>query len=775
MYYIKMKPALIIKEEDVGNEIYKNIKLSYEARVDDLLNRLNIDEKIAQLVSISQIQIDRLDEENFEIKNLEKKVKHGIGAIQLPAKNFPPELGAKIINKIQEIIMSLGNYNIPALIHEECLSGQVAKGATMFPKPIGLACTFDEELVKSIYDAIGKETKARGGNQAFTPVLDIARDPRWGRYEETFGEDTYLVGRMGLAAVTGLQGGTNGVNSEHIVSSVKHFAGYAQSDGGRNFAPSVISNRKFIDEILPPFKIAIKDGKAGGIMPSHSELDGIPCHCNKELLTDLLRKVWGFDGIVVSDYNDVERLNILHYVAKDRKEAAVKALIAGVDMDIPTGNAYKYLSEAVNENKEIEEYINSSVRRVLLMKFKLGLFDNPFVDPKKACALVRCEKHNLLARKAAEESIVMLKNNILPLNISKTKKIAIIGPCAHPVHFSYYSTAPHEGVSILDGIKDHVGNTTDILYSEGCRLTKQEFTMETELDTILLNEPELYTYEEEKENIEQAVDAARNSDLAVVCLGGSASTSREAIFFNNISGDNDSLELVGYQEKLLEEISKVNQNVIVIIVSGKPYSNESIYKNSKAVLQCFYAGQATGTAIAGILFGLVNPSGKLPVSIARNVGQLPVYYSQKQTGSFKNYLFAERGPLFPFGFGLSYTTFEYKNLMLDKQIIDTNDKLSISVTVINTGRTYGEEIVQLYISDLISSVTRPIKELKRFKRVNLNPGQEAIVEFELLEEDLRFTRLDMTYGSEDGEFKVMVGPNSQEGLTDTFQLEGTNG
>ena len=728
-------------------------------QIKNIISRMNLKEKISQLCSIPSIEV-RMDGSKVEIENLEEKIAWGIGSFQLPARNFPPEISARINNEIQRRVMEKSRFHIPALIQEECLSGQVAKGASMFPKPIGLACTFHTELVKQIYEAVGRETRARGGHQAFTPVLDLRRDPRFGRLEETFGEDTFLTSQMGCAAVKGLQ--------KNVVSTVKHFAGYGQCSGGRNFAPSFVGRRELLDEILPPFRAAVVEGGAMGVMPSHCDVDGIPCHQNRELLDDILRKQWGFKGIVVSDYYDIGRLEHLHGTAESPLEAAMLALKAGVDMDIPDGKTYQSLENQLL-SPDMMDCIDRAVERILCIKNELGLFEQPFVEPVQAKLTVRCESHCDLALEAAKESLVLLENDgILPLaSERKSLSIAVIGPCAHPVHFSYYSSAPHIGVSILEGIRERWEGNQEIYYEEGCGLTKEAFTMETEVDATMMREPELCSLKEDRKMIRKAADCAKTADLVVLCLGGSAATSREAIYANNSSGDNDNLNLPGHQEELFKKIRKVNPNIVTVIVSGKPYSNERIYRESRAVIQCFYAGQETGRAVAALLGGDYNPSGKLCVSVARNVGQLPVYYSQKRTGQFKHYLFSEHGPLYPFGFGRSYTTYTYENLVIEKRA----GTVLASVDVKNTGHMAGEEIVQLYVTDIHASVVRPAKELKGFRRVHLEPRERKCVSFSLREGDVSFTGIDGKFGFEPGEFEILMGPDSSRGLTDRFIWE----
>lgn len=754
-------------------DIYRNDSFSPAERAEDLVSRMTLEEKAAQLLAVPAVEVE-IRQDEVVVKDLDEKIRYGIGSFQLPGRNFYPGDSVRVINKLQELVMDQSRFGIPALIQEECLSGHVAKGAAMFPKPIGLAATFDPELVREVYRAIGSEAASRGGNQAFTPVLDLGRDLRWGRLEETFGEDVYLTSEMGYAAVTGLQGGTDGVEAGFVAASVKHFAGYGQCAGGRNFAPCQVTERMLQDEILPPFYRAVVEGKARGVMPSHSEIDGVPCHASHDLLEKILRKQWGFDGVVISDYYDISRLETVHHIADCAAESATLALKAGVDMDLPDGQSYRLLPELCRKNSKLESLLDLAAMRVLRLKFELGLFEQPFADPGRAEATVRCSWHNELAFRAAAESLILLKNEggRLPLSLDRSLKIAVIGPCAHPVHFSYYSTAPAEGISIYEGIRKLAGeHGFEVFYEKGCGLTKQEFTMETEVDATMIEEPGLYTAEEEMELIKRAVELARSCDVTVACVGGSASTSREAIYKNNSSGDNDTLELVGQQKELLARLYDTGKPVIAVSVGGKPYSSKELYELPEAVLQCFYAGQETGSAVAAVLFGEAEPSGRLPVTIPYCVGQLPVYYSQRKSGLMKGYLLGAKGARFPFGYGMGYTDFELRNITTDNPVLVSGSKIAVTAWVANTGKRKGTSVVQLYIRDLAASVTRPGRELKGFLRLELEPGEKRMAVFEITREMLCFTRLDGSYGSEPGAFEAMVGLHAWEYLSCTFMLE----
>lgn len=749
---------------------YKDPTLPIAVRVEDLIDRMTVQELVAQTISVGRAtllpdakqQKEVLDSGKICNPELIELLKFGMGSFQLPGRELTPRDSARYRNILQKHLLENTRLGIPALSQEEGLNGHLAKGATMFPKPIAMASSFDPDLVKQVYSAIGKEIRARGGHQVFTPVLDLGRDPRWGRFEETYGEDTYLTTQLAKAAVRGLQGDICGVADDHVIASPKHFAGYGQCDGGRNFAPEHITTRQLFDEILPPFEAAVREAGALGIMPSHAEIDGVPCHGNPWLLQEILRKQWGFQGIVVSDYDDVLRLHILHKVQDSKKAAAVAGLFAGVDMDVPVGSAFTALVEAATENEAVLATLKTAVRRILTLKFRLGLFETPYVDPEEAQAVTNCAEHQEIARKIAEESVVLIKNQdgILPLQPEQIKTIAVIGPNAHPVEFGGYSSRPNIGISVLDGVRDAFP-TAEILYEPGCRITKTSSAIETEMDMELSN-PELSPLEEEAQAIEQAVAAARKADVVILCVGGTPNTSREAVTLEKHYGDNANLDLLGCQNLLIEKLAETGTKIITIILGGKPVSGDCVYENSSAVLQGWYLGQETGRALADILLGNTAPSGRLPVTVVRNAGHLPGYYSQKATGFLKEYLFEKEGPRFCFGYGLSYTTFRYDNLRLEKDTIRLGESTTVLIDVTNTGKRPGVETVQLYLSDQIACVTRPVEELKGFARVCLAPGQTKTVALTITPEDLSFTGLDYKKIQEAGTTLVRVGPNCME-------------
>lgn len=749
---------------------YWDATLPTEQRVEDLLSKMTFEEKVAQLYA-QNIRNLTLTEEGIETKtvSLNQAISNGIGAVENTFDPLSTEESVRRTNLIQQFLRDSTRLKIPALIHSECLHGHAGYNSTVFPTPLALACSWNPELIEKAFRVTGKEARARGSHEAHTPVLDVGRDPRWGRIEETYGEDTYLVTKMGMAAITGLQGGTDGnPGREHVISTCKHFAGYAQVDGGRNFAPTNHSPKMLMDEILPPFQAAIVEAKAQGVMASHGEIDGIPAHGNEWLLTELLRNQWKFEGMVVCDYNDVKRLEEFHHVAATPEEAAVMALKAGVDMDIPVGSAYQHLLSYATENPEFITYIDRSVRRILRLKFMLGLFENPFVDETLVNQFVGSDENRQLAKNIADECIVLLKNEnkLLPLNLGKLKSIALIGPNADSKEMGVYAMKNDHVVSILDGIQKLAGQQVAINYEKGCEIARE---IRNEKGAKVVTERSL---DDEKNDIERAVQAAKKSDVAIVCVGGNTFTSVEATYGKGNTGDRHDINLLGNQEELVRRIAKTGTPVVLVLMGGKPYAIPDLVENVQSILSTFYLGQANGLSVADALFGNTNPGGKLSISFPRAVGQLPIYYSQKSTGFFKDYIQLETKPLFPFGFGLSYTTFEFSDLKFDHKSIGITDKLKFSFQVKNSGSVAGAEVAQVYFRDEVASVTRPVKLLIRFQKVFLQPGEAKKLEFEINPPtDLSFTGVDMNRTVEPGKFSLMIGNSSDNILLqDEFEL-----
>lgn len=741
-----------------SNELYnqeKNIGKSVNA----LLAKMTLDEKIAQVCAVPVRSATAVEEGFVNSKMpLYARLKNGIGYLENPFDPRTAVQSAKQINLMQRFLVDSTRLGIPAIVGSECLHGHAGGGSTIFPQAIAMACSWNPALVNRVFDITGREARLRGSTEAHTPVLDLGRDPRWGRTEETYGEDANLVSSMAYAAVTGMQGGNSGLPGKtHIIASPKHFAGYAQVSGGRNFAPTPVSTRTLHDDILIPFKVAVTKANALGMMASHCDIDGVPAHGNQWLLTDLLKNEWGFKGIVVSDYNDIERLHIFHHVAENTNEASKMALKAGMDLDLPNMNAYGNLKEVITADPSLLKYLDESVRRILSVKFKLGLFDNPFVDVAECEQYVGSKENIAVAMKMAEESIVLLKNenSALPLNKAKLKSIAVIGPNANSLYTGVYSIPNNRIISILEGIKKEAGNEVVVNYAEGCKIP--DITPNGNSNTKV----KMFSLEEEEKSIQEAVLAAQNSDVAIVCVGGNINESREAVFAREHLGDRSTINLFGNQEALLQRIHQTGKPVIVVLMGGKPYAIPEVEKQAKAILSTFYCGEQAGIAISNVLFGKVNPSGKTCVSFPRSVGQLPVYYSQKATAFYKDYLDETSRPLFAFGHGLSYTTFDYKDLKIEKQTISKNEPLRFSVTIKNTGKVAGAEVVQAYFSDKVASITRPEKLLVRFEKILLQPGEEKTVSFELMpEDDLSFTGIDYKRVVEAGKFEIMIGKAS---------------
>ena len=743
---------------------FKNPKLAVKDRVADLVKRMTLEEKVAQMMCIWGLKQTMLFDENGSLdkKKLDANLKQGIGQIGRLSDSgggLNPKDMAEMSNAIQKYFIEETRLGIPVIFHEECLHGLAGKEATSYPQPIGLASTFDPELLEEIYTAIADETRARGAHQALTPVFDVCRDPRWGRVEETFGEDPYLISRMGIAALNGFQGDGTFKDKKRLIATLKHFAAHGQPESGSNCGPANFSERVLRDVYLFPFKEAVRKGNAMSVMASYNEIDGIPSHANKWLLHEVLRKEWGFKGYVVSDYYAITELNrrddtVSQCVAEDKIHAALLAAESGVNIELPDIDCYPNLVQLVQNGKLQESVIDELVSALLKYKFILGLFDDPYVDPAAVQNDTKLKRNRSLALKAAHETITLLKNEnkLLPLDPAEKCTIAVIGPNADRELLGGYSGRPAFYTSVLQGIKDKVGSTVKILYSEGCKNTIGGSWQE---DSVTLPDPE-----ENKKAIKEAVKTAQKADKVILVIGDNEQTSREAWSKVHL-GDRASLELFGVQNELVEEIVKTGKPVVVVLFNGRPNSISYIAEHIPSILECWYLGQETGSAVADVLFGDYNPSGKLPISIPRSVGHIPCHYNYKPSAR-RGYLFDDITPLFAFGYGLSYTTFELSNLKLEKCTIGLNESAKVSVDVKNTGKVAGEEVVQLYIRDLVSSVTRPVKELKGFKKVRLNPGETKTVSLDVLPEHLSFTNVDMEYTVEPGEFELMIGNSSRD-------------
>ena len=602
--------------------------------------------------------------------------------------------------------------------------------------------------------------RSRGTHHALTPVIDVCRDPRWGRVEETYGEDPYLNGRLSCAAVRGLQGTDSGKIAEgHVAATLKHLAGHGESEGGQNQGPANHSMRVLRDYHLPPFKMCIDFAKPASVMPSYNEVDGVPSHANKWLIKDLLRNEWHYDGMIVSDYYGVDQLFNKHFVVSDPKEAAMTGFNSGVQYEFPQGNLYKFLPELLKENKVRLSDINRAVKQVLTMKFELGLFENPYVDESLAESVSRADEHEQIALKAAHESIVLLKNNnLLPLSPGKHWRIAVIGPCANDLWFGGYSGEPHRKTSLLQGIKDKIGSSAEVLFAQGCRLTTNTSSsyFNWKYDEIVFA-----SRDENLRLISEAVSVARQAEIIILAIGENEHLCREAWAKNHI-GDNMTLDLFGEQNELADQIIKLGKPVIVYLMNGRPLSINMLAEKADAIIEGWYMGQETGKAAADIIFGDVNPSGKLTITFPKSAGQLPMYYNHKPSAQFADYLSQDINPLYHFGFGLSYTEFRYGSPRLASSSIGSNESTTVTVEVTNTGKVAGEEIVQMYIRDKVSSVTRPVKELRGFRRIALNAGETKMVTFGIDPEKLAFHNIEMNYVVEPGIFEIMTGSSSTD-------------
>lgn len=753
---------------------YKDPSLPAEERAKDLLSHMTLEEKAAQMMGVWNEKADKLLDENanFDEEKAKKSFKdgHGLGQVGRPydagkAANEDAGKGknaydtAVLTNQIQKFFMENSRLGIPVFFHEESLHGLTSNGATSFPQPIALGGTFNPELVEALYAMAAEEARVRGAHQALAPVVDVARDPRWGRVEETFGEDPHLVAKLGVAAVKGFQGDAEFDNKKHVVATLKHFAAHGQPESGMNCAPVNVSERVLRETFLAPFKEAIQKAGVISVMASYNEIDGVPSHASTWLLRDILRDDWGFEGFVVSDYYAIWELwdrpdTHAHRVAGSRKEAAKLAVLAGVNIELPEPDCYLNLVELVKEGSLKEEQLDELVYPMLYWKIKMGLFEDPFVDPDTAAKISGSEENRTLALQAAHESITLLKNenNVLPLNKSTLKKIAVIGPNANRSLLGGYSGKPNFNVTVLEGIKDKVGNEVEVLYSEGCKITRGGCWEE---DEVVLSD-----LEEDKKLIAEAVKTAEQADVIVLAIGGNDQTSREA-WARNHMGDRTSLDMVGMQNELVKAMLETGKPVIAVLYNGRPLTINYLEENVPAILECWYGGQESGKALADVLFGDVNPSGKLPITFPRSVGHLPVYYNHKPSAR-RGYLFDDVSPLYPFGYGLSYTTFEFSDIHLGSSSIAVNEETYASVTVTNTGKAEGAEVVQMYIRDMVSSVTRPVKELKGFKKIWLKPGESKTIRIPITPEELSFFDINMDYVVEPGDFEIMVGNSSRD-------------
>ena len=765
---------------------YKNPNLTVEERLKDLISRMTLEEKVGQLRCTLAWNYYEIVDKSKKTNNsstrqlvnsstkkvvpselFKKDIAEGqIGMLWATYRADPwtqkslenglnPELAAMCGNALQKYVMENTRLGIPLFLAEEAPHGHMAIGTTVFPTGFGMAATWSPELIERAGNVIGKEIRLQGGHISYGPVIDLAREPRWSRVEETMGEDPVLAGSLGAAMVRGLGGGDLS-KPYSTIATLKHFIGYGTTEGGQNGGPTIAGPRDLKENFLPPFRLAI-DAGALSVMTSYNSLDGIPSTGSRELLTDLLRNEWGFQGFVVSDLYSIDGMWHTHHIVNDANEAGIMALKAGVDVDLGA-NAFSQLADDVREGLVSEEELDRAVERVLRLKFEMGLFDNPYVDPK-ATREVRSEESKRVALDVARASVTLLKNSLIShssklLPLSKSLRVLVCGPNAdNRYNMLGDYTAPQEDANVktvLDGIRQKLP-AAQVEYVKGCAVRDME-----------------------NSNIPEAVEAARRADVVVCVVGGSSArdfkTSYKATGAAEINAqsvsdmdcgegyDRATLEPLGRQMELLAELKKTGKPLVVVYIEGRPMDKSWAAEHADALLTAYYPGQEGGTAIADVLFGDYNPAGRLPVTVPRNVGQLPVYYNKKAPAAH-DYMDLLAKPLYAFGHGLSYTTFEYDNVTLE-ETGDTQFRITLDVT--NTGNMDGEEVVQLYLHDEVASVVQPLMQLKKFQRVFIPKGETRQVTFTLEAEDLSIINAEMDSVVELGDFTVMIGAASDD-------------
>ena len=746
-------------------ESYKNPRLPVEQRVADLLSRMTLEEKVGQLLCPLGWEMYGIEGEavfpSDKFKQLIKERHAGMLWATYRAdpwtrktleNGLNPALAAKAGNSLQKYVMENTRLGIPLFLAEEAPHGHMAIGTTVFPTGIGMAATWSPQLINAVGKTIGKEVRLQGGHISYGPVLDLTRDPRWSRVEETFGEDPVLTGTMGKAMVEGLGGG-NLSQPYSTLATLKHFLAYGISESGQNGNPSLVGIRELHENFLPPFRRAI-DAGALSVMTSYNSMDGIPCTANHYLLTRLLRNEWKFKGFVVSDLYSIEGIHQSHFVAPTMEEAAILALSAGVDVDLG-GDAYMNIINAVNTGRISNAVLDASVACVLRLKFEMGLFENPYTDPEKAKKEVRNNAHITLARRVAQASVTLLKNehSLLPLN-KDISRIALVGPNAdnrYNMLGDYTAPQEEENVkTVLDGICAKL-SPTQVEYVKGCAVR----------DTTT-------------SNLEQAVAAARRSEVIIAVVGGSSARDFKTSYKETGAAiadektvsdmecgegfDRTTLSLLGKQQELLKALKATGKPLVVVYIEGRPLDKNWASENADALLTAYYPGQEGGNAIADVLFGDYNPAGRLPITVPRSVGQIPIYYNKKAPQKH-DYVELSASPLYPFGYGLSYTTFEYSDLYLSAI---TPHSFEVSFKVRNTGECDGEEVAQLYLRDEYASVVQPLKQLKHFERFYLKRGEMKEVKFILSESDFALIDRDLKTVVEPGTFQIMVGASSDD-------------
>jgi len=699
-----------------------------------LVRSMNVEEKVRQLIPATPGELMTGETgwyayRDFAPAKARKALAKGIGQVTIALRPLGVREGVRVANEIQSILTTRTRLRIPAIIHDECLHGCMAKGAAVFPQAIGMASSWDPALLERVASAIGRETRSRGIQQALSPTINIARDPRCGRTDETYGEDPLLTSRMAVAFVRGIQG-------QGVAATPKHFATNFVGDGGRDSHATHVTERLLREIYFPAFKAAVTEGGALSIMAAYGSMDGVPCSSNRWLLTDILRKEWGFKGIVVSDYFSVVMIHGAHHVAATKADAARLALESGLDVELPNADCFPSLVGLARSGRVSRRVLDTAVERVLAVKDALGLFDNPFANPDRAESLNDCAEHRALALEAARRSMVLLRNDgILPLD-RIPRKIAVIGPNAAVMRTGSYSGHGVKLVSPLEGIKVRAGSRADVSYAEGCGLKTGT-----------------------PKGIAEAARVAAKADLAVLVLGNDAGMN-DAVYTEGESGDRSCLDLPGRQEELIEAVVNANRNTVVVLVNGSAVTMERWINKPRAILEAWYPGEEGGRAIAETLFGDCTPGGRLPLTFPVRTGQLPLYYNAKPTGRIWDYIdLRGKQEQFAFGHGLSYTKFNYGKLKVAK----TGSRgLSVSVEIRNAGRRAGDEVVQLYVRDEVSRLAQPVKALKGFRRIPLAPGERRAVSFELAEQDLGFLDEKLRPTFEPGAFEIMAGASSAD-------------
>jgi beta-glucosidase-like glycosyl hydrolase len=772
-------------------EPFRDPSRSVADRVTDLISRMTADEKIAQMhalwLILSEDGEHRPRQDDFtggsDPAAVRKALVHGLGQISRPlgSHGVDARTGVRALNRLQKFLREETRLGIPALSHEECLVGLMARGATMFPSALAYSATWNPDLIERAAQAIGREARSVGCHQGLAPVFDVSRDVRWGRTEETLGEDPYLVGVLGTRFVRGLQG-----DKRDLLATLKHYAGHSFSEGARNHGPVHLGWRELNDTFLLPFEMAVKQASAGSVMPAYHDIDNESCHASRHLLTEVLREQWGFDGIVVADYIGISLLYQHHNLAKDQAEAAAMAFGAGVDIELPADDCASHLGEALQRGLITLDSINEIVKRILTEKIRLGLFERPYVD--EGAITLQAPETVELAREVAREAVVVLENRgVLPLDPKKGQRVAVVGPTADdplallcgysfPVHLILNDAGETAAqvVTPKTALEKALGGDK-VAFAKGCHIIEERkygspvFPGDVEKSTSLSQTSPLST---RSDLIPAAVECAKGADVAVVCVGDLA-----GLFQTGTVGegsDADSLDLPGVQQQLLDAVVSTGKPVVVVLISGRPYNLGGLEDKVGAFVMAFAGGQEGGTALAEVLTGKVEPSGRLSVSVPRNVGAVPYYYNHKMK-SAGTPIALHFGSRHPFGHGLAYTTFEFADLALDAGEVDTHaGEVGLRFTVRNTGPRAGVAVPQLYVRDRLASMVRPVKELKAFGRVPLGAGESARMAFRVPTDMLCFTGQDGRRVVEPGEFELQVGASSADiRLRATVRLTGS--